>query len=131
MSTRSYIGIEGADGVRFIYVHHDGYPSHHGPLLLEHYATQEQAERLLALGDLSKLDRRPDPNPGQRHSYRRPAPGVCIAYGRDRGETGTEAHTAPKMPDDEWCYLLERDGAWRHRYKRGPWRPLTDWRESE
>ena len=49
MATRSKIAIEDQDGtVRSIYCHWDGYPSHHGPILLEHYTTQEKVESLIA-----------------------------------------------------------------------------------
>lgn len=51
MSTRSLIAIKQTDGtVKSIYCHWDGYVSHNGRLLIEHYATPEAVEELLALG---------------------------------------------------------------------------------
>ena len=56
MATRSRIAIENQDGtVLSIYCHWDGYPSHHGPILLENYTTQEKVESLIALGSISSL----------------------------------------------------------------------------
>jgi hypothetical protein len=38
MSTRSFIGKVQEDGsVRYVYCHHDGYPSHVGAILAKHY----------------------------------------------------------------------------------------------
>jgi hypothetical protein len=59
-----------------IYTHSDGYPSHHGKILLEHYNTDPSVNALLALGDLSIL---------------RETPATCVAYMRDRGEKDCEA----------------------------------------
>ena len=58
MSTRSLIALKQTDGtVKSIYCHWDGYVSHNGRLLIEHYATPEAVEELLALGPLSALHR--------------------------------------------------------------------------
>ena len=56
MATRSYIGKLGPNNtVSYIYCHWDGYPSHNGAILQEHYNTPEQVDALLALGDMSSL----------------------------------------------------------------------------
>jgi hypothetical protein len=56
MSTHSYFVVECNDNsFRSVYCHWDGYLSHNGRLLLAHYTTQEQAESLVALGDMSSL----------------------------------------------------------------------------
>lgn len=106
MSTRSLIGKLNDDGkVRCIYCHHDGYPEGVGDVLIKCYNTPESIEALLDLGDLSSLCETLE---------------SCVAYGRDRGEKGTEASTFPKNEflndradalDAEYVYLFE-GGAW-------------------
>jgi hypothetical protein len=60
MATRSYIGKRLEDGkIRFIYCHFDGYPSHNGTLLTEHYSTEDKVNDLLDLGDISGLKSHP------------------------------------------------------------------------
>lgn len=64
MSTRSRIGIKNSDGtVKSIYCHHDGYPSHVGKILVEHYLDKSKVEQLLELGDMSSLGFEPISNP--------------------------------------------------------------------
>lgn len=130
MSTRARIGMQHPDGmIRSIYVHSDGYPEHHGPLLLEHYTTAEQVTALLDLGDLSVLAEEigdvqdfdaqyADDDPRQRW---------CLAYGRDRGERGVGARDHADVPaflqaveatGAEYAYLW-RDGAWVVWARRG------------
>ncbi len=89
MSTHSLITAKLSDG-RFgsIYCHFDGYLSHNGALLLDHYKDQAKIDALIALGDLSSLGASPDCPQG--HSYREPVSGFCVAYGRERGEDETE-----------------------------------------
>jgi hypothetical protein len=105
MGTRSDIIVQRADGKwHRIYVHWDGYLSHNGKILFDHYTSQEQVEKLVALGDLSILGSRT----GSKHPFEAPSRylpggdslksnpaydaydkkyhGMCLAYGRDRGE---------------------------------------------
>jgi hypothetical protein len=86
MATRSNIGIVNEDGsVTGIYCHWDGYPENNGKLLLKHYNNSGIVNELMDLGNLSYLDKNlycEDNN----HSFNNPADGVCVAYGRDRGE---------------------------------------------
>jgi hypothetical protein len=86
MSTRSNIAILNNDGsIEAIYCHWDGYPSHNGKILLDHYMSAKKVRALLALGDISILGA----EIGEKHDFDQPAPeGVVTAYGRDRGETG-------------------------------------------
>ena len=93
MATRSLIGIKNSDNsITYIYCHWDGYPSHNGKILLNHYNNAAIVYELMDLGDLSKLEQNLycDDN---NHSWENPVEGVCVAYGRDRGETGTECKT--------------------------------------
>ena len=85
MATRAAIVLKEKDGSFLsIYTHWDGYPSHHTPILNQHYSTEESVRKLMELGDLSLLDASTDCPKG--HSFATPVKGYCIAYGRDRGE---------------------------------------------
>lgn len=66
MGTRSDIIVQRRDGTwKRIYCHWDGYPSHHGPLLTQHYNTQAKAEALVKPGDLSSLGT----HVGKKHDF--------------------------------------------------------------
>lgn len=119
MGTRSRIAVEQPDGTfTSIYVHWDGYPLHQAPILLDHYTDRAKAEQLMALGDLSSLGEQL----GERHDFDdRSHDDWCVAYGRDRGETGTEASTSKTLDElftltkecgGEYLYLLRQDGVW-------------------
>ena len=89
MATRSYIGIRNSDAsVDYIYCHFDGYPSHNGEILTEHYKTPAKVKALMELGDISVLG----PEIGSKHNFNGETPSNwCRAYGRDRGELNVEA----------------------------------------
>lgn len=116
MGTRSRIGIKNGDGtVTSIYCHWDGYPSHNGKILFENYDTPEKIYALMELGDLSSLGE----ELGEKHGFDDHPDGVCTAYGRDRGETETEARIADDEAQfwrqgEEYNYLFS-DGTWRVR----------------
>jgi hypothetical protein len=58
MATRSMIAIEDEDGtITSIYCHWDGYIENNGVLLLENYQDREKVKQLIALGDISALDK--------------------------------------------------------------------------
>lgn len=85
MSTNASITVHCKDGkFRTIYSHWDGYMEHHFPILTQHYNTQEKAEALVAMGDVSKLDESMEKPEG--HTFDTPVDGFSIFYGRDRGE---------------------------------------------
>jgi hypothetical protein len=121
MGTRSRIAIENADGtVESIYCHWDGYPEHNGELLLENYQDEPKVRALIALGDLSSLDKRVAPEPTEVHSFDNKADGVCVAYGRDRGEEDVGKKTHANIGElldhcgeawEEWVYIY-RNGQW-------------------
>ncbi len=56
MGTRSRIGVMHGSNCKSVYCHWDGYLEHNGKLLLEHYDSSK-ANHLVALGDLSSLDK--------------------------------------------------------------------------
>jgi len=115
MSTRSVIGKKLPDGTyRTIYCHFDGYPEHQEPILKKHYNTEELVDRLLDLGDLSVLGE----TLGEKHDFSARIKGVCLAYGRDRGEKNVGAcicegllKIAKRYSDCEYLYIFE-DGKW-------------------
>lgn len=118
MATRSRIAIEDQDGtVRSIYCHWDGYPDHHGPILLEHYQTQEKVESLIALGSISSLNKNVEIPEGVTHNFDNPADGIVVAYHRDRGEElSVKAHGNVKAfaesDIEQYGYVFTAAGEW-------------------
>lgn len=133
MATRSNIAIVNQDGsITGIYCHWDGYPEYVGKMLLNHYNNVGIVNELMDLGDLSQLCEKlySDNN---SHTFDKPQKGVCVAYGRDRGDTGTDSRTFEDLGEFEhfgsgvdYQYLFE-DGKWMYRntYGKGGWRELT------
>lgn len=123
MATRSRIGILNDDGsVTSVYCHWDGYPSHNGKILREHYNTPDAVRELLKEGDMSVLA--PKCNKPEGHSFDNPVEGHVIYYGRDRGEKDTEPR------DDTTESDFHRDGEeYNYLMKKGKWtvngKPLT------
>lgn len=131
MATRSRIGIVNPDNtVTSIYCHFDGYPSHVGAVLLEHYNTPDRVAALMALGDLSALYPKLAPEPGQPHHVdRKRAEGVTLAYGRDRGETGIDAKVTDTAEyvrtAEEYGYLFAPGVGWTYSDHGRAFVPLT------
>ena len=130
MSTRSSIAVKHGPWIKSIYCHWDGYPEHNGRILLEHY-TSSKANNLVALGNLSSLQPRIDPNPDEEHSYASPVDDVCVFYARDRGEEDQEwsSHDSESdwimhMRHCEYFYLMD-DGVW-YVSQGGEFRPLHE-----
>lgn len=71
MSTNAYIGYIEGDEYIHIYNHWDGYFSHVGKLLLNHYNDINLVKNLVSLGDISFLESNLE---------------NTVAYHRDRGE---------------------------------------------
>ena len=120
MSTRSLICKELPNGKYFgIYCHSDGYLTYNGAMLLDHYSNAKKLDELIALGDISCLEKKVHPNPKKEHSFDgNRQKDVVVAYGRDRGETNIEAREI-SLSDalDSWCeymYVYGLDGKWRY-----------------
>jgi hypothetical protein len=132
MGTRSSIMVQKTNGSwARIYCHWDGYLSNNGKLLQNHYNSQALAEALMTLGDLSSLGK----EVGEKHDFDfsskfhddRDNPEnlrlkkMCNAYGRDRGEDGTEASVGPTLVDvwskEEYNYVWSRE----HGNPEGEW----------
>ena len=130
MSTNARIGMTTdavGSAVRSIYTHWDGYPTHHGRILFEHYTSADAVRDLLDLGDLSSLGY----TLGEKHDFdAHRGEETCNAYARDREETDVSAqtHDLASWPDSgqEWEYLFA-DGAWQYRAtwpEPKPWKTL-------
>lgn len=128
MGTRARIGIVEPNGsVTSIYTHWDGYPDHHGPIPLNHYTTEERVRALLALGDLSVLDK----DVGEKHDFNNPPEGVCNAYGRDRGEDEVSARRSASVDDlkaiaEEYTYLFRPGIGWQVADRKANYVSLAD-----
>ena len=110
MSTRSFICVEQDDGsYKGVYCHSDGYLTYNGAMLLDHYNSREKASEIIALGDLSLLCEKLYPDPERPHSfdYDSRQEDVTVAYGRDRGEKGTEAREITlEDAKESWCEYM-------------------------
>ena len=125
MSTRANVTAKLSNGKwKAVYVHHDGYPSHCGDILLRAYSTQEKVDALMAHGDMTSIDVSPECPPG--HSYERPKDGFCTYYGRDRGEEGT---VKPERDTQEEAYATVGGQAYDYAWDGQAWtvdgEPLT------
>lgn len=117
MATRSTIAVVNPDNtVTQIYCHWDGYLSHNGRILKESYTTLNAVKELISHGDLSVLA--PKVNPKGEHNFKNPEKGVCVYYGRDRGEKNTKPRTYSdlkvflrNMQNEEYDYVF-KDNEW-------------------
>ena len=133
MATRSNIGIVNDNGsVTGIYCHWDGYPENNGKLLLKHYTDSERINGLMSLGSLSYLAENLYSDK-KAHSFRNPVDGVCVAYGRDRGEKNADSKSFTNISEFEkyanrttadYQYLFN-NGKWQYRNHNGTWNELT------
>jgi hypothetical protein len=126
MSTRSTIAVEHADGtVSQVYCHYDGYVSHNGQILVDHYDTQKKAEQLVFLGEMSSLRPKCIPDPTKTHSSINPQDDVTTYYSRDRGEPFVPPSVYPTVDNykknlqgEEYDYLFT-EGQWEVSNGRG------------
>ena len=126
MGTRSTIALEFADGtVQQVYCHWDGYLSHNGQILQEHYSDPFKLRDLIDQGDISSLGQ----SVGTKHPFSPHGSkegdqalykaavesGATTFYGRDRGETGVSARKFVNFEDyvvnhqyEEFEYILRQ-----------------------
>ena len=103
MSTRSSITVKCEDGkFRSVYCHFDGDLIWVGKVLFKYYNSQEKIEALVALGDMSSLDKSIKCPKG--HSYDNSIDGYTIFYGRDRGESNVDA-----LVEDSYAKCLKKN----------------------
>ena len=123
MSTRAAIGIAQTDGtIKAIYLHNDGYPGFAGAILAGWYNSAEKAEALIALGALSSIGEKIEPDNSKPHTFENRQVDVVFAYHRDRGEElrpskiyQNQEHFHKAANDDFWAeYIyLFCDGKWQ------------------
>ena len=127
MGTRSLIAVVHGNNYKTVYCHWDGYLSHNGRILQEHYDSPK-ANNLIALGNISSLTL----NIGEKHPFSQfdtdmPAKefedkygNMTTFYGRDREEEGQEfvTHTSKESLIEhfnkswaEFAYIMQ-DGVW-------------------
>ena len=122
MSTRSLIAMQiEADKYRKIYCHFDGYLTHNGALLLDHYNSPEKVKELIDVGDISVLAKNLNPDPTRKHGfdYYDRQEDVVVAYGRERGEENCEAEecTFAELDDNIWVdyiYVFTQENKWAY-----------------
>jgi len=91
MATRSTIAYRTPEGrIVAVYCHWDGYPSHNGKILQEHYQEARKIAQLISYGDISSLGA----EFGKQHEgivipAETLADTICTFYNRDRGEDTT------------------------------------------
>jgi hypothetical protein len=107
MATRSTIAYKTSRGLTAAYCHWDGYPAGVGAVLQEHYQAAYKINRLVIQGDMSYIAEEPMPKT-DTHSFETPDSGVTVYYGRDRGESNTEAREFETIP--EWIEHYEGAG---------------------
>ncbi len=121
MATRSTITIKTEAGYQSTYCHWDGYPTHVGKILSEHYTDPAKIKFLIELGALSSLKKEVGPDVGQIHTFDHPHREVTVAYHRDRGDALVVGEVHPSLQHaierspsgefEEYNYLF-RDGEW-------------------
>ena len=117
MGTRSTIAVVRADGsVKSVYCHWDGYLRHNGQVLLDGYNSQELAEKVTSLGDISFLDKRYDPI--GHHTFDNAEEGTTIVYSRDRGEFDSLGNTFSNI---DLYYVNNPNQGFDYLYKDGQW----------
>lgn len=134
MATRGSITVKHTDGkYHSVYTHWDSYLSHNGVLLVEHYNSQELAEKLVAGGSISSLGKSCDLIDG--HTFETPIKGLTVYYGRDRGEDGQETvicNTLQECLDinsNDYDYLY--DGEWLYSTGGSEFKPVLGFELSD
>lgn len=131
MSARPLIAIKTDKGYKAIYNHFDGDSLY--PILTKNYTDENKANVLITLGDISFLGKSSSPAPiTQERSFNALHSDYfrglskeeqkkeqaeyyhhTLAYGRDRGETGTEARTVKSLreliKEEEYAYVFNDD----------------------
>jgi hypothetical protein len=128
MGTRSRIGVMHGDKCKSVYCHWDGYLSHNGRILQDHYDSG-RANHLVALGNMSTLGK----EIGEKHAfsqfevraeevqaYKELTENWTTFYMRDRGEKDQEFEVSHSFDEFlELCgecgaeyYYIMKDGEW-------------------
>jgi hypothetical protein len=107
MATRSLIGLETHDGIKYVYCHCDGYPEYQLEMLSEHYQDRSKVEELISNGGMSQLREEIDQINFYKDKHKEVVDiGVCfspLAYGDKMEKHGCE-----------YAYYLTNEGKWRY-----------------
>lgn len=136
MATRAAIAIANDTHLLGVYLHWDGYPSHAGRILTQHWNRRALVELLIAQGDISSIGA----GLGIKHDFDGPRPAdSCTFYRRDRGEEGCDARefrTAEDFVEEmaaagcEFFYIFGWDDRWWISSNWGPlqntWCPVSE-----
>ena len=123
MSTTATIAITKENGsVDMIHVHWDGYLTWIGRILVQHYNDRKQAEKLIALGDLSTLGNTPDKTDDKHNTtayHRDWSEDLRIQHFKDvpqylnslkhDGEEYNYILGKNKLGDDQWYWVTDSD----------------------
>ena len=114
MGTSANIIVEREDGVwESVTVNYDGYPSHTLNILENHYNDLSKVNALIALGNMSQIQKSIERPEG--HTWSDPAEGCSVFYGRDRGEPEMESYKSGDLDDHHWeshAYMFTLDDEW-------------------
>lgn len=100
----AYINVKLKDGrVATVFCHKEGNYDNAGKLLKMYYNSQELAESLVSMGDMSVLGESMTRPSG--HSYENPVSGHCVFYYRDRGDALQVKRSYSAMMSAEFSYL--------------------------
>jgi hypothetical protein len=114
MGTSATIIAKKGDSYHAIYNNYDGYPEYLLKMLQENYQDDNKVQKLVALGDVSYVSEEVDIPEGCDHSYNNPQKSITVAYGRDRGESGTSCRVYKSldeaMSDEDTQYHYFWDG---------------------
>ena len=121
MGTRSRIGVMHGDKCKSVYCHWDGYLSHNGVILQEHYDSSK-ANHLVALGNISSLGKvigekhpfspheLPEEMRNMTHGeFEAKFGNMTTFYARDRGEKDVDFQVSQSF--DEFLELVDGTGA--------------------
>jgi hypothetical protein len=104
MATRSRIAIETQDGVISIYCHWDGHIETNGKILFENY-DREKTEQLIALGNLSSLNKTIETTSSYHRDYNDDLIQKLYLDVEDLFENGFNS-------GEEYIYCLTKDNVW-------------------
>jgi hypothetical protein len=94
MGTPATISIFNEDNtVKTVSCNYDGYLSQVGQKLFKHYSNPDKLRSLLAMGNISSLEKEVDIPEGAEHSFDKRNPDVTTFYAGDRGESRMSAKT--------------------------------------
>jgi len=130
MATRSTISAKINGRTVGVYVHWDGSPDTRIPLLLNHYNSQELAEKIIGLGAISSLHQVLTPEDTTAHTFDTTITGVTVAYHRDRGEDFVQlkgANAVNGVSSAEWHYHYDEDGWCYKEHGARTWRKCAEY----